>query len=141
MPIMSFQISTGTESMIFKYGSDSLWLAIEEHRKLDTIAIRYEKKEDDGSVWDTDYIMNFEQMKMAIRLDRSYTADALERDARYSTPHFITLLIAGGYLKDDEGLPVKRSVTYIDEDNLQLITDVINEKETLSASCSVCVQN
>lgn len=112
-----------------KYGSDSLWLAIEEHRKLDTIAIRYEKKEDDGSVWDTDYIMNFEQMKMAIRLDRSYTADALERDARYSTPHFITLLIAGGYLKDDEGLPVKRSVTYIDEDNLQLITDVINEKK------------
>ena len=37
-----------------RYGDDSLWLAIEEYRNQNTIAIRYEKTETDGVVWDTD---------------------------------------------------------------------------------------
>ena len=111
-----------------RYGSDDLWLAIEEYRKENIISVRYEKKEEDGAVWDTDYVMNFDQMKMAIRLDRSYTEDAFETSPRFSTPHFITLLIRGGYLKDDGELPVLRDITLIDEDNLDLAVNVINGK-------------
>ena len=109
-----------------RYGSDGLWLDIEEYRNRNIIAVRYEKKEDDGAIWDTDYVMNFNSMKMAIRLDRSYTEDALNANPKFSTPHFITLLIERGYLKKDGNLPVLREPIGIEDNNLELITDVIN---------------
>ena len=111
-----------------RYGQEGLWLDIEEYRNQNIIAVRYEKKEDDGSIWDTDYVMNFNTMKMAVRLDRSYTADALDANPKFTTPHFITLLINRGYIKDDQKLAIKRSATVIDETNVELLTDVINGK-------------
>ncbi len=111
-----------------RYGTDDLWLDIEEYRNKNIIAVRYEKKEDDGVVWDTDYVMNFNSMKMAVRLDRSYTEDALNTDQNFSTPHFITLLIKRGYIKKDGKLPVLRDPIPIDQSNLELVTDVINGK-------------
>ena len=39
--------------------------------------------------------------RIAIQLDRTYSEDALIMDASFSTPHFITLLIEHGFLKDD----------------------------------------
>lgn len=111
-----------------RYGKDELWLAIEEYRNQNIIAVRYEKKDDEGAIWDTDYVMNFNLMKMSVRLDRSYTADALDVDQKFSTPHFITLLIEHGYLKDDHQLPVQRSATVISAENVGLLTDLINGK-------------
>ncbi len=111
-----------------RFGTECLWLDIEEYRNQNIIAVRYEKKEKDGAVWDTDYVMNFNSMKMAIRLDRSYTVEALEADAKFSTPHFITLLIERGYLTDDHGLPIQKTAVEIDEDNMELAADVINRK-------------
>lgn len=109
-----------------RFGKEGLWLDIEEYRNHNTIAVRYEKKEEDGIIWDTDYVMNFNSMKMAVRLDRSYTAEALDADPKFSTPHFITMLIEGGYLKNDNGLPIQRKATVIDRDNLELLVNVIN---------------
>jgi regulator of replication initiation timing len=109
-----------------RYGTDTLWLAIEEYRNENIIAIRYEKTEADGVVWDTDYVMNFNDMKMSIQLDRSYLEEALAVDPTFSTPHFITLLIEHGYLKDDGILPMLRKPIFIKADNVDLLTDVIN---------------
>lgn len=109
-----------------RYGEDGLWLDIEEYRNQNIIAVRFEKKEDDGAIWDTDYVMNFNSMKMSVRLDRSYTAEALDADPKFSTPHFITLLIERGYLQDDYHLPVQRSATVINVENVGLLVDVIN---------------
>lgn len=109
-----------------RYGSDDLWLDIEEYRNQNIIAIRYEKTEPDGAVWDTDYVMNFNSMEMSVRLDRSYLESALTIDSKFSTPHFISLLIERGYLSDDGNLPVSNRPTVIDEGNLSLLADVIN---------------
>ena len=109
-----------------RYGSDGLWLNIEEYRNQNIIAVRYEKKGDDGFVWDTDYVMNFNSMKMAVRLDRSYTEDALDAAPQFATPYFITLLIERGYIKNDGNLPVLRDPIYVEETNLDLITNIIN---------------
>ena len=109
-----------------RYGNEWLWLDIEEYRNKNIIAVRFEKKEVSGAVWNTDYIMNFDDMRMAIRLDRSYTEDALMEDTAFSTPHFLTLLIEGGYLEDDNGLPVLRNGLNISEDNLDILVKVIN---------------
>nr|WP_308508140.1 hypothetical protein [uncultured Stomatobaculum sp.] len=111
-----------------RYGEDGLWLDIEEYRNQNIIAVRYEKKEDDGAIWDTDYVMNFNSMKMSVRLDRSYTAEALDADPKFSTPHFITLLIERGYLQDDHQLSVQRSATIINAKNVGVLIDVINRK-------------
>ena len=109
-----------------RWGTDLLWLSIQEYKEGNLIAVRHEKTEDDGSVWDTDFVMNFHTRKMAVRLDRSYTPDAISTDPRFSTPHFITLLERGGYLKDDNSLPVTREPIIITENNLSLLFEVIN---------------
>ena len=109
-----------------RYGTDTLWLAIEEYRNENIIAIRYEKTEADGVVWDTDYVMNFNDMKMSIQLDRSYLEEALVIDPTFSTPHFITLLIAHGYLKDDGNLAILRTPCFITKDNIPLLANIIN---------------
>jgi hypothetical protein len=111
-----------------RYGNESVWMDIQEYRNKNIIAVRFEKKEEDGVVWDTDYTMNFDTMKMAIRLDRSYLEEALTVDSKFSTPHFITLLIERGYIKKDGELAVLRNPIFIDDDNLQLLVDVINGK-------------
>ena len=108
-----------------KYGNENLWMQIEEYRNQNIIAIRYEKIEDDGVIWDTDYVMNFNEMKMSVRLDRSFLEGALIYST-FHTPAFIALLIDGGYVKDDNGLPVSRRPVLITNDNLSLISDVIN---------------
>ena len=101
-----------------RYGLEGLWLDIEEYRNQNIIAVRYEKKEEDGAIWDTDYVMNFNSQKMSVRLDRSYTADSLDSDPKFSTPHFITLLSERGYLKDDHNLPVHKTAIVINTENV-----------------------
>ena len=109
-----------------RYGDDKVWMQIEEYRNQNIIAIRYEKTEEDGVIWDTDFIMNFSEMRMSVRLDRSYLEDAMTIYTTFSTPAFIALLIDGGYVKDDNGLPVGRKPVAINDENLSLITDVMN---------------
>ena len=109
-----------------RYGNDDLWLAIEEYRNKNIIAVRFEKRENDGAIWDTDYIMNFATMKMTVQLDRGYTEDAQMEDLQFSTPHFITMLIDGGYVVADNGLDVLRQATIIGRENLSVLTDIIN---------------
>lgn len=110
-----------------RYGSDNLWLEIQEYRNKNIVAIRFEKTESDGAVWDTDYIMNFDEMKMAIRLDRSFKQDALKINRFFSTPYFINLLIEEGYLENDGEIPVSNKPIFINKDNINVLADVINE--------------
>lgn len=109
-----------------RYGNENLWLDIEEYQNQNIIAVRYEKREADGVIWDTDYVMNFNTFRMVVRLDRSYTAEALSDDGKFSTPHFITLLIERGYLEDDDDLPVLRTPDTITKDRLEQLARIIN---------------
>ena len=109
-----------------RYGDERMWLDIQEYRNGNIIAVRYEKTEDDGVIWDTDYVMNFTEMKMSIRLDRSFFADALTVDPKFFTPHFIAFLSDRGYLKEDSDIPVTRFPVYIDDTNLDILCGIIN---------------
>lgn len=109
-----------------RYGNEKLWIDIEEYRNKNIIAVRFEKIEEDGAVWDTDYVMNFQDMKMSIRLDRSYLEEALTIDPKFSTPHFITLLIERGFVKKDGLLEVLKKPIFIDNSNIQILADIIN---------------
>lgn len=92
-----------------KFGDAKLSLEFVDDPERDLMAVRHEKVTADAVVWDTDYVVNFEEKKISIRLDRTYSEDALVMNGAFSTPHFITLLIEGGYLADDLDLPVLRT--------------------------------
>ena len=111
-----------------KFEDGRLSLAIEEYRNGNIIAVRYEKKDDDGVVWDTDYVMNFTTRKMGIRLDRSYLESAISPNSEFSTPHFISLLIAGNYLEKDNDLPISNKPYYIENEEIGIIADIVNGK-------------
>lgn len=84
-----------------KFGNDVVSLEFVDYPNKQILAVRHEKITDDAVVWDTDYVINFAEEKIYIRLDRTYREDALMMNGGFSTPHFITLLIEGGYLALD----------------------------------------
>ena len=53
-----------------KFEDGRLSLAIEEYRNGNTIAVRYEKKDADGVVWDTDYAEDFTSCMQAYLLQQ-----------------------------------------------------------------------
>jgi len=115
-----------------RFGSRDLWLSIEEYRNKNIISVRYEKVRRDGVIWDTDYIMNFDEMRLSIQLDRRYTEGALNLDPAFSTPHFITTLIDNNCLRDDRELPILHEPTDITAENISMLADIINGKSHYS---------
>lgn len=109
-----------------KFGNEKVSLDFKEYRNEDILAVRYEKKLDDGVIWNTDYIMNFKESKMSIMLDRSFTEDAINVDRSFKTPVFIKLLIEKGYVLDDNNLPITMNPHWINDENYQMLVEVIN---------------
>ena len=119
-----------------RFEDGRLSLSIEEYRNGNTIAVRYEKKDEDGVIWDTDYVMNFTTRKMGIRLDRSYLENAVSPNSGFSTPHFISLLIAENYLKKDDDLSItNRPITLKMRISRKLQT-LLMEKDIV---CQLCL--
>ena len=112
-----------------KFGNDKLSLEFAYYSEKQIMAVRHEKITDDAVVWDTDYVVNFEEKCIAIRLERTYREDALVMNGKFSTPHFITLLIEGGYLAEDYNLPVLRTPTVITDEYLAIVSDVVEHKK------------
>ena len=110
------------------FGNENLWLEIGEYQNENILFSRFEKKEEDGIIWDTDYIMNFNTMKLSIRLDRSFLVDALSLEEDFSTPYFISLLIKKGYVKDDKDLPIQYHPLMVNTHNQNILTDLIAGK-------------
>ena len=108
-----------------RYGNDRLWLDIQEYRNGNIVAVRYENQGEDGIVWDTDFVMNFNSGKLTVRLERSYTEEALVSDSGFSSPYFITMLIDRGWVLDDKDLPVTYDPVYITNKNAQVLTEVV----------------
>lgn len=109
-----------------RFEDENKYLEIQEYRNGNIIAVRFEKREADGAVWDTDYIMNFSEMKMSVRLDRSYIEEALNVNTNFFTPFFISLLIDRGYILKDGDFEVRRTPLLIDEENIGLMVNVVN---------------
>lgn len=112
-----------------KFGTDKLSIEIIDYQEKDIMAVRHEKITSGEVVWDTDFVVNFAERKISIRLDRTFSEDALEMNAAFSTPHFISLLIEHGYLQDDQDLPVLRDPIVITDCNLETVQQVVRNKE------------
>ena len=110
----------------FNVGEEGkLFMASLELKEPHIIAIRCEKRDDKGRVWDTDFVLNFDAMQLCVRLERSFTADAVLFDPVFSTPHFITLLINRDYLLPDGELPVLRVPSTATADDFVHLTEFL----------------
>lgn len=103
-----------------RYGEAGLWMEFVEHPEQGILAVRHEKITRDGVTWDSDFVMNYCEKRIAIQLDRTYSEDALVIDGAFSTPHFITLLIENGFIRDDADLPVLRTPIYVTDEYFDL---------------------
>jgi hypothetical protein len=112
-----------------RYGNDQLWLAFQGFKEQAIEAVRYEKRESDGTIWDTDYIMNFRSHKMAIRLDRTYSEGALMENIRFSTPYFISLLIREGYVQDDGKIPILSQSQMVNSEQVSFLQDAFRHSD------------
>ena len=106
------------------FGNEDLSLSIEDYRKENIVAARYEKRQEDGAVWDTDYVFDVGSSKLAIRLERSYSEDALKRDGNFSTPYFIKYLIDAGAIAADGDLEIDYVPLIMDEETERMIEAV-----------------
>lgn len=116
----------GERNIRFEGNGNSL--TIEEYRNKNTIAIRYEKIGDGGAVWHTDCIANFDEMKMALSLDRTFSEEALQHNKEFSVPFIITLLMSKGYLEDDNSIQLMQKPHYISADNIEFYSEFLTGK-------------
>lgn len=108
-----------------RYGTDTLWLEIQEYRNQNIIAVRYEKKDNQGAIWDTDYIVNFNERRIAIQLNRSYISDTDLEQKEFSAPLFVSYLIKGHYLEDDHGLEIRKDPFELTDSNMSLLLELV----------------
>lgn len=108
-----------------RFGSDRLWLEILDYAPKNITSIRFEKQDDQGCIWDSDYTANFERMEICIRLERSWSEDALCFDPAFSTPYYIKFLIEKGLLAMDGLLEVGMAPVYITKDNSFLLSSLV----------------
>lgn len=107
-----------------------LELNIQTYREDEIVAIRYMKKTDGGNtIWDTDYVANFAEHRIAIKLDRCFNWNAKLDNMEFSTPHFISMLIDGGYVEDDGILPVKRTPTLVEPETIGNFKEAIDTED------------
>lgn len=111
-----------------RFGEEDKWMDIAIDHEEQIVAIRFQKREKDHSLWNTDYIAHFHERKLAIRLDHSYDRHVLFDTLNFSTPHFISLLINQGYLVDDGVFPVLRKPLVINLDTLSLLQACLHHK-------------
>ena len=83
-------------------------------------------------IWDTDYVMNFNEMKMSIQLERSFTENAAYMNRSFSAPYFIKLLIDKGFLKNDNELKINYLPMMITDENIGMLKEIEEKKRKYS---------
>ncbi len=112
-----------------RFGDETRFLEINEYRNQNIVAIRFQTVEEDGLIWHTDFVTNFDEMRMAIQLDRSYKEDAVSLSTDYLAPQFIQPLIQNGYLQSDKDLRISHRPHWINANNMYLIANLINKNK------------
>lgn len=109
----------------FKFVDGNRSLAVEELRAHEVIAARFRKEDENKIVWTTDFIMNFKERMLAVRLDREATEETKLFLTRFSPPHLVKLIIRNDFADNDNGLPVSDNPISIHNGNYRLIEDII----------------
>lgn len=90
--------------------------------------VRFKKTDQTGAIWHTDFVMNFEEMKMSVTLNRTYSKDSLMEITSFAVPYFVKMLMEEGYVEDDHGLPYVDTPITIHESEINKLADLMNRQ-------------
>lgn len=114
-----------------RFGTDEIWMAIEEYRGGEIIAVRYQKTDEDGTAWISDFVMDFADWELTVRLYQNFPPDkpSKRRSTYFVPPYFPRLLMDHGYVLEDGPLPVAYEPILIRRENVSLLADVVAGKQ------------
>lgn len=112
-----------------KFKEGKKFLAIEELRAHNTVATRFRKEDENGVIWTSDFILNNNEKRLVIRLDRETTEDTTFFVPKFNAPHLVKMLIKGNYLDNDKGLEISNKAIVINKENYELIESIIKKTE------------
>ena len=76
-----------------RYQDGKRTLAIDDLSEHNVIASRFRKEDENGVLWTTDFILNYQEKVVAIRLDRETTEATTSFVPKFSPPHFVKMLM------------------------------------------------
>lgn len=113
-----------------KFEEGNLFLAIEEIRAYNTVAIRFHQLDQNNVIWNTDIVVNFDTHIFSIKLDRETTIDTISFVPEFKTPLIVNMLLDRGYVETDGDMPISDQPISITMDNLHVIEKVICKEVT-----------
>ena len=115
-----------------KFEEGNLFLAIEEIREYNTVAIRFHQLDRNNVLWNTDIVVNFNTHIFSIKLDRETTIDTISFVPEFKPPIIVNLLLDNGYVGADGDMQISDQPILINKDNYKIIENVICRKVTYS---------
>lgn len=112
-----------------KYEEGKKFFAIEELRAHNTVAARFRKEDENGIIWTSDFILNNNEKRLVVRLDRETTEDTTIFVPKFNVPHLVKMLIRGNYLESDKEFEISDKVIAITKENYKLMEYIIQKKE------------
>ena len=113
------------KSRNIRFGDDRISLQIEELRYHNIIAIRFRNYDKNEIIWTTDHVLNFNEMRMTVRLDRMTTENTTGYIPNFKAPHIVSMMVNNGYIEKDYDLEINSEYIEIDEDNWKLAANII----------------
>lgn len=104
-------------------------LAIEELRAHNIVAARFRKEDENGVIWTSDFVLNSNEKKIVIRLDRETTEDTIVFVPKFNAPYLVKMLIKDDYLALDKEFRILDEAIIINKLNYKQIEDIILKKE------------
>lgn len=115
-----------------KFEEENLFLAIEEIRTYNTVAIRFHQLDKNNIIWNTDIVVNFNTHIFSIKLDRETTVDTISFIPEFKPPIIVNMLLDRGYVGNDGDMQISDQPISITKDNYKIIENVICKKTSYS---------
>lgn len=112
-----------------RWGDANVWAEFRYFVEKDTFAARFQKMDDDGSVWDTDFVLLPSEQQLYVQLHRSFVDESALIQRSFSTPAIIGMLADEGYLACDGDLPVLKSYQIVGADDTEMMERIITGKK------------
>ena len=115
-----------------RYQDGKRTLAIDDLSEHNVIASRFRKEDENGVLWTTDFILNYQEKVVAIRLDRETTEATTSFVPKFSPPHFVKMLMKNGCAGMDGDLEISANALSITKRNSDIIKDIILKNKRYS---------
>lgn len=120
----------GTESEEWK--DDRNLLAYEIDSDTGIVAFRISIVDSNDELWTTDIALNEKEHEIQLRLAREMKIISADYDHNFNIPYIFKKIIRDGLGGKDLDLPVSDEPIFIDESNLDVVSNLINGKKSYS---------